>query len=205
MQISRRLYSKPAFVVFVLIFLGCFLFLACNMSLNALDAIAYPIDLIPFITGTVVVVNMVKYTKKQRFAKKNHKYNPFPFRSFLCFISSIFIPIVFGYGMKSTACEKVKSFLNEVYSDAQVYINGQKIKDPNQIIDEIKTVALLPVSASHTIKKIHIDIKNHDETLRLVLGRDSRNIQEYWIFYPKYRYTSKNEIGRIITNLFDEY
>jgi len=38
-----------------------------------------------------------------------------------------------------------------------------------------------------------------------MLGRDSGYAQECWVFYPKYRITSNNEIGRVTTPVFDEY
>ena len=38
-----------------------------------------------------------------------------------------------------------------------------------------------------------------------MLGRDSGYAQEYWVFYPKHRITSNNEIGRVTTPVFDEY
>jgi len=205
MHSSGWLYSKSVFVVFVAVLLGCFWFLSCKMSLSALDTIAYPIDLIPFIMGTVVVVNMAKYTKKKRFAKENHIYNPFPFRSFICFVASIFIPIIFGYGMKSTARAEVKAFLNNDSANVRVYIEGKHIENTDQVITELKKIAPLKHQHTRTIKNINIEITIHGETLRLVLGRDSRNNRKYWIFYPKYNYTSSNDIGRIITNLFDEY
>jgi hypothetical protein len=52
---------------------------------------------------------------------------------------------------------------------------------------------------------IRVDIETDKGTLTLQLGRDSGYAQEYWVFYPKYRITSNNEIGRVTTPLFDEY
>ena len=52
---------------------------------------------------------------------------------------------------------------------------------------------------------IRVDIESGKGNLTLELGRDSGYAQEYWVFYPKYRVTLNNEIGRVTTAVFDEY
>ena len=208
MQSNTYLSSKVIFVVFVVVLLGCLLIVACSMPLNALDAIISPVWFLWCVTGAILVVKMVGYVKKEYPGKKKPKsdrFKNFPFKSFVCFFGSIFVITIFNYGMKSAACERVKAFLNKVSPDTQVYINGQQIKETGQIIIELKKVTMLVVGGSHTTKRIPIEIVSHDETLTLVLGRDSRYPQQYWVFYPRYRYTSKNDIGRIKTSLFDHY
>jgi hypothetical protein len=79
------------------------------------------------------------------------------------------------------------------------------VKNPNQVIAGLKKVAPRPGHGTHTTKKIRIEVMSKNQTLMIRLGRDSNRNQEYWVFYPDYRFTSTHEIGRITTDLFDDY
>jgi hypothetical protein len=52
---------------------------------------------------------------------------------------------------------------------------------------------------------IDVDISYGSEHMMLRLARDSGDPKEYWVFFPKYRITSTNEVARIKTAAFDSY
>ena len=64
-------------------------------------------------------------------------------------------------------------------------------------------MSFIPAHHSYPIKKFKFKIKDKDGELELLIGQDSQNKNEYWIFYPKYRHTGANELGRIRTNIFN--
>ena len=78
MRNIRYLSSKWAFVIFVTLFLGCLLLLACNMPLNILDVIIDPIWLLWCVTGPILFIKMGKYIKKKQSSKENHPYHYCP-------------------------------------------------------------------------------------------------------------------------------
>jgi hypothetical protein len=43
------------------------------------------------------------------------------------------------------------------------------------------------------------------QDLLLWVCRDSDNPREYWVYYPKYLITTYNEVGRLVTPIFDGY
>ena len=107
--------------------------------------------------------------------------------------------------MQRIVRREVKTFLNNVSSNAVVEINKQQIENKVQVIEELIKVAPLTAHHSHSTKRIHINIIDGDEGLVIELGRDSSRDQEYWVFYLGYGETYVNEIGRITTNLFDNF
>jgi hypothetical protein len=81
----------------------------------------------------------------------------------------------------------------------------ERRSDPEQISAILKTLNWLPTHHSSPTKRISVEIFDDPRHIVLSLARDSGNPREYWVFYPKYRITASNEIGRIVTPLFDGY
>ena len=213
-QVMKGSVSKLVLAGLSVFFIYCFFrpakivpsFLKNIISLATLDTVIYPVILIPFIISLVLIINMAKYVKKNQATQRSPiSWEYFPIKSMVCFLGSIAVILVLSDVMRSAARDKFRGFLDELSADVKVTINGQTAEKPNQIIAELKKIVPLTAHHSHTTKKIRLEVANRNETLRLVLGRDSRNAQEYWVFYPKYRYTSRNEIGRINTTFFDDY
>ena len=73
------------------------------------------------------------------------------------------------------------------------------------MLSALKT--LRPLSAHHSspTKRINVHISEGSHRIALSLARDSSDPREYWVFYPKYYITRYNEIGRIVTPVFDNY
>lgn len=53
------------------------------------------------------------------------------------------------------------------------------------IVSAWKELAPYWAHHSHPTKRIRVDIRTDVRDLRLELGRDSENLQEYWVFYPE--------------------
>jgi len=150
----------------------------------------------------VTAINIVRFAVKYQATKSLHN---FPYKSIVGFVLLFSLPWLLCALMESTMRKRVVDFLNNVSPDVTLSVNGQFIRPPDQIIAELKKIRDLPAHHSHATKRIHIEVVDRGESLVLELGRDSRRMQEYWVFYPGYRYTSGSEIGRIVTSLFDSY
>jgi len=205
MQSKRYLSSKYVFIVFVAIFLCCLCLFVRYVPLSILNVIITPAWLIWVPTGIVAFIKMAKYTQKNTVAKKNNVYNPFPFKSVVCFVASVLIAIILHEGIAFVAREEVKTFLHGVSPNVRVYIDNQQAENTNQIINELSKIKRYQYHSSHSTNEIPIEIVNGDKTLKIVLGRDSRYPQWYFVYYLKYSSTSTNEVGGIKTVLFDDY
>jgi hypothetical protein len=97
------------------------------------------------------------------------------------------------------------NFLQSLPANYTVYVNEQEIHDPDKIISSLKEITPYWAHHSHPTTRIRVDVRGDGRELRLELGRDSANPQEYWVFYSAHSVTADNEIGRITTSAFDEY
>jgi len=182
-------------------------FLNNDILPDILGVVIFPATLLPPIIFALLAVNMARnLIKKSNDESIDDIFRQhFPITGVICFIGSIVLIIALCHLMELNLRNQVKSFLHEVSDNVKVRINGKFVKEPSQVITELKKIITISGHGSHATKSIDIEVISQDKILKLELGRDSTNDQEYWVFYPKYRYTSKNEIGRIITNFFDDY
>jgi len=215
-QLKKHLFHKlvlVALVVFFIYFLSrptqiAPSFLRNIVSLDTLTTIVLPISLLSLLVILLSLIYLFVWGVKHRKTKRNTKDNKGAFvflKIAIWVLSAIAVDLFVSDLTTLTARDKVKSYLNELSSDVKVSVNGQLVENPNEVITELRKVAPLTAHGSHDTIRVPIEITDHNETLLIELGRDSTNVQEYWVFYPKHRYTSKNEIGRIITDIFDDY
>jgi hypothetical protein len=101
-------------------------------------------------------------------------------------------------------CRRGRSEVREFLNGAnQVAINGKLISDPRSTLEALRSLGELPAHHSHDTKIIRVIVRGKTGQIILNLGRDSDNPREYWVFYPRYRTTTSNDIGHIITSAFD--
>ena len=128
-----------------------------------------------------------------------------PLKSVLFFVAPIVIAIAVAEIVAERSRVEALNFLRDVSGKYKVYVNSQMAGNPDGIVSALKTTAPELAHHSHPTKMIRVDIETDKGVLTLQLGRDSGYAQEYWVFYPKYRITSNNEIGRVTTSAFDDY
>ncbi len=155
--------------------------------------------------GTLVVVNesgvdfLVIPSSVFPNAKPEIFSGRFPVKS----VMFVVVPIVAAIGIAEfMAASSRAEALNFIQGSSRpiVYVNQQPVSDPERLISALKMVSPKLSHHSHPTKKITVDINSEKGHITLELARDSDYSQEYWIFYPKYRVTSNNEIGRITTS-----
>jgi hypothetical protein len=95
--------------------------------------------------------------------------------------------------------------LESVHDAYRISINGKTAPNGQQVLLALKSLQWTPPHHSDSTKRIGIDLFYDSHHLVLSLGRDSGDPREYWVFYPNYRITAMNEIGRIKTSIFDGY
>lgn len=182
-----------------------FIFKNIKFPLGAMDIIIHSMLPIIVIVFLFAIINAFRTGSKIRGKKINTSEFINISWPIICFILLGFITFMFGDLMASSTRIMVRNFLNNISDDATVCINGQFVKQPFLIINKLKKVSPITAHHTHALERFHIEVKSKNKSIRFEVGRDSKRTNEYWVFYPKYRYTRKNEIGRIRTGLFDDY
>jgi len=154
-----------------------------------------------------LIVNWFRYMKGVNDSRMlgATSFSGIPLKSVIGFIAPILAISLLSGIMTSYVRTDVIRFLSEANADSVVKVENEIMPDPKPIIEQLRQVSTYAAHHTHTDKVIHVIIEAKGQTLALDLGRDSGQPNEYWVFYPCYRFTSMNEIGRITTNLFDSY
>jgi hypothetical protein len=173
---------------------------------NVLNIAFYVVSIIPFIALPFLFANWARYMKARAENRSNRVSVPakVPVKSVLFFVAPIIVAIVIAQIVAARSRVEALNFLRNVSGNYKVYVNSHPARDPGRIVSALKTTAPQLAQHSHPTKMIRVDIETDKGTLTLRLGRDSGYALEYWVFYPKYRITSNNEIGRVTTPLFDD-
>jgi hypothetical protein len=120
------------------------------------------------------------------------------------FGAAVLVGLLVAESSKSIAQFQVQQLLESASRGAPVSINGQQVQNGDEVLIVLKGLRDLPAHHSHPVKRITVEVSEHGHLL-LWLGRDSDDPREYWVYYPRHLITRNNEIGRIITPLFDAY
>jgi hypothetical protein len=106
-----------------------------------------------------------------------------------------------GYTIfKINARNELKTFLTN--KELIVVVNRKELNSvySNILIVELKSIGYKSAHHSRPINEFSVDISDSKETIELIIGQDSKNKNEYWIFMKKY---NSIEIGRINTRVFE--
>jgi hypothetical protein len=175
--------------------------------LEILNTLFYVLGAAAIIALPFMLVNQFKYLKVR--AANRSRFVPLPaklpVKSMIFFVGPILVAIAISEIMTSYCRTDALNFLRDLSGNYKVYVDSQPAHEPDRVVAALKAVAPQFGHHSHPTKRIRVDIQSDKGSLTLEFGRDSGYAQEYWVFYPKYSVTSNNEIGRVTTQVFDEY
>jgi len=146
-------------------------------------------------------INFLRFRRAQR--------NPatasvrFPWISTTLFLGPILFTSFAGSILAFHERHRVLEFLNNPGADATVIVDGIKSGNADEVLSVLKNLAPLAAHHSNPTETLVIDIRSNRGELHLNLGRDSGDRHEYWVFSPAYWSTTRNEIGRLKTPVFD--
>jgi hypothetical protein len=155
--------------------------------------------MLDFIVVAAVVASLVALPFSIYYFRRN------PIRSALFFGAPLLVALGAGEASQRLGQAEVLDTLDAFDRDYQVFINGTSVPNANDVLLTLKNLRWLRPHHSDPTKRIQVEIRKDFRHAVLSLARDSGNPQEYWVFYPKYYVTSRNEVGRIVTPLFDQY
>ena len=76
----------------------------------------------------------------------------------------------------------VTEFLESISESAVVYVNGQSVDNPDDVIVQLLTLRKRQPHGSHPVEKLEVVVTNGEKQLKLVLGTDSEYNTEYWVY-----------------------
>jgi hypothetical protein len=109
-------------------------------------------------------------------------------------VISVILLVAVGWGlvmfedfMERRARDAVLSALNDLSPNATVTINDQtRQKEP--ILEALRRVQHIAAHHSSPLTPIHVDVRDGDKTIDLVVAQDSERPDEYWVYRPGRNY-----------------
>ena len=83
---------------------------------------------------------------------------------------------------KETKRTYVVNFLRELNDNAAIYVDGQVVAHPDDVIMTLLTLRKSAPHHSHPDAAFQVKVRTGEEQLKLVLGRDSDIKTEYWVY-----------------------
>jgi len=176
---------------------------ATMIYINVAVYLCYAISLVAFPFVAFVILRDVM--RARAIQNPATRVVSFPVKSLMLFFGGIGVGMSLTNWMGNQARADALSFIAALPSSHSVVVNGRVVPDDTGLLQALKSTDRVLAHHSHPTKMIHVSVESNQMTMRLNLGRDSGDPQEYWVFDPEYRVTLMNEIGRIRTKALDGY
>ena len=155
--------------------------------------------LLDYIAGAAFVVALVAFPFTVYYFQRK------PLQSGLLFGIPLLIVACVCDGSRRYAQDRVLETLGAFDERSQISISTTPAPNPKDVLLALRASHWLSPHHSSPTKRINVEISDGSHHIVLSLARDSGDPREYWVFYPKYCITRYNEIGRIVTPVFDNY
>ena len=152
-----------------------------------------------YIAGVAFVVALVAFPFTVYYSQRK------PIQSALVFGIPLLIVLCVCDGSRRYAQDRVLETLGAFGERSQTSINATLASNPKDVLLALRALRSPSPHHSSPTKRINVEISEGSHHIVLSLARDSSNPREYWVYYPKYYITRYNEIGRIVTPVFDNY
>jgi hypothetical protein len=176
--------------------------------LHVLDIVTYTAFVCGLIALPFFVVNFLRYRSK---VLADRSVGPwwlkgrFPIKSVGGFAASIIVAMTTAQFSQQIAHGDVLEELHALPHDCSVSIAGHSAENPQRMVEVLQSLRWASAHHSSPSHPIFVRIGCPPHDLVLNLSRDSSDPHEYWVFFPRYRVTSVNEIGRVFTDVLDGY
>ena len=136
---------------------------------------------------------------------KKQKAQKVYFCAIAAFAVLVTCPILMNRSIAARAQVEVAEFFVDPVKAVEV--NNVAVANPAQLIVDLHQInfSSMRYHHSHPTKRIKVILLSDKGDMVLVLARDSSNPHEYWVFYPAYRSTQMNDIGKVMTSALDDY
>jgi hypothetical protein len=175
--------------------------------MKLLDALFFLALIATFVACPVYALALVRFIKNRSDQALSSKpMFSFPYRASALVAVPVLVLFATGIASTTVARRDALDFLQQPTSRLHVYVNGVAVENSEPIILCLRSIRRLPAHHSYPTTRIGIEIRGEGRrTLMLTLGRDSERPSEYWVFSDASQVTRDNEIGRVVSLLFDQY
>ncbi|MBY5945490.1 hypothetical protein [Photobacterium rosenbergii] len=139
------------------------------------------------VSGIGVLLSIIGFILMMIFAKR---LNP---RIIVVMVLNFVITLALMMGLPPLGRAEIRSLL----ADDIEGITSDMAFNRNLLEKRLKNIAFTAGTNSHPLERFNVVIKMNDGDIPLQLARDSAEKSIYWVYYPKYRFFTINEVGKV--------
>ena len=91
----------------------------------------------------------------------------------------------------------IRDLLSDRLVEDSFVISSIEEVDETSLLNALKNMEYLDIYRTKPTVKNKVRIVARDGELQLILAKDSVHDDVYWVYYPKYRFSRINDIGKI--------
>ncbi|NRF63702.1 MULTISPECIES: hypothetical protein [Vibrio] len=111
---------------------------------------------------------------------------------------SVFVGMVLIVIVSDTLLrQQIRTVLTEKISDYSFVIESDVDFDESKLLDAIKNKKYVTLYRTKPLTKNKVRIVVNNGEVELLIAEDSKNDNTFWVYYPKYRYSRVNAIGKV--------
>lgn len=180
-----------------LLVVGLLLVIFSFLSLRSLDVIIHVVGGLWFLVFAPLLVNML--VAMRLMGTKSAKWPKWRI-VFGLHIASMTLLAILLFTLQSIVNHKamgeIGAFLDQVDpAMATIRIDGNEVEQVEEVLHAIQQVRSLTRWRSHITNGRKCEIIHKSDTLVLVIGQNVSRRDQYWVYYPKYRFAGRNSVG----------
>lgn len=192
-MIRRSIVVACVLFVFTLIY--------SMLGLNFMDIAIHLLGIVQALTLLASIINVfiamrLMGTKSEKWP--NYKYNVYIFIFVMCALFTVDLVIVSSI-MERKARKEVITFLKQIddIEKTTIKVNSKEIDQEKKLYlyYALRNTGMISTSWAHSSKEVDCEIIYGDKIMDLKISRNLGKRSQYWVLYPKYRYTRNNWIG----------
>ncbi|NOI28027.1 hypothetical protein [Vibrio coralliilyticus] len=105
--------------------------------------------------------------------------------------------VLSGIILDSSLNYHIRTKLASELSDYSFVIESNEDFDESKLLDALKNKNYVTINRTKPLTKNKVRIVVNNGEVELLIAEDSKNDNTFWVYYPKYRYSRANAIGKI--------
>jgi hypothetical protein len=183
-----------------LAFASLFAVLTLVFSFFNLSILAPLVRTLCLLEMLLVLAYIIGLLHAMRLARtKSPKWPRFRRLAVACLIFFVFFTVHFTALCSIISCKarrEIRAFFSQVETmPIAITIGGHVPDDPDRVLAAIRNVRFLTRHRTQIINETECLIIAGDNQLTITIAQNASVPTQYWMYYPKYRWTSMNNIG----------
>ncbi|MBC7005843.1 hypothetical protein BIZ37_25100 [Photobacterium sp. BZF1] len=145
------------------------------------------LDFLFTVSGIGVLLSIIGFILMMIFAKR---LNP---KIILVMMMNFVIALALMMSLPQLGRAELRSRLAEGIDS----ISSDAAFNRNLMAERLTNIKFVIGSNSHPKERFDVEVHTKGEVIPLQLAKDSAEQSTYWVYYPKYRFFTMNEVGKV--------